>query len=107
MNDTYADAFKKEARELLGHLEDALLSMVERRPRLRAEGLRRAGTEDTEGVHTCARLCQKKRSGYFWLMAERRQELLPTGLVKVQYSSNFTGSLLLPATTAPVVSSVV
>ena len=44
---------------------------------------------------------------YFWLIPDRRQALFPTGLVKVQYSSNLTGSVLLPSTTAPVVSSVV
>ena len=40
-----------------------------------------------------------------WLMADSFQGLLPTGRVKVQYSSNFTGSVLLPSTTWPVVSS--
>lgn len=44
---------------------------------------------------------------YCWLIADSRHGLLPTGLVKVQYSSNFTGSVLLPEITAPVVSSVV
>ena len=44
---------------------------------------------------------------YFWLIADNRQGLLPTGRVKVQSSSNFTGSVLLPDTTAPVASSVV
>jgi hypothetical protein len=44
---------------------------------------------------------------YFWLIALSFQELFPTGRVKVQYSSNLTGSVLLPESTAPVVSSVV
>ena len=39
---------------------------------------------------------------YFWLMDDNRQGLLPAGRVNVQYSSNFTGSVLLPETTAPV-----
>jgi hypothetical protein len=47
------------------------------------------------------------RAAYFWLIADKRQGLLPTGRVKVQNSSNFTGSVLLPTTTAPVASSVV
>ena len=44
---------------------------------------------------------------YIWLIAESFQGLFPTALVKVQHSSNFTGSVLLPAMTAPVVASVV
>jgi len=42
-----------------------------------------------------------------WVMAESFQELGPTGRVKVQYSSNFTGSVLLPSSTSPVRSSTI
>ena len=38
-------------------------------------------------------------------MADSCQGLLPTGRVKVQYSSNFTGSVLLPWMIWPLVSS--
>lgn len=44
---------------------------------------------------------------YCWWIADSRHGLAPTGLVKVQYSWNFTGSVLLPDTIAPVASSVV
>jgi hypothetical protein len=49
----------------------------------------------------------KLKPTYFWLIALSFQGLLPTCRVKVQYSSNLTGSVLLPEITAPVVSSVV
>ena len=47
------------------------------------------------------------RPVYACAIAESLQGLFPTCRVKVQCSSNLTGSVLLPAVTAPVVSSVV
>jgi hypothetical protein len=47
----------------------------------------------------------RTRFYFAWLMADSCQGLLPTDRVKVQYSSNFTGSVLLPSVTWPVVSS--
>jgi hypothetical protein len=45
--------------------------------------------------------------GYACWMALSLQALGPTGRVKVQYSSNLTGSLRLPSTTWPELSSTV
>jgi len=56
---------------------------------------------DPEGSHV---ICgENAQSGiHTWLIAESLQGLFPTARVNVQHSSNFTGSVLLPATTAPV-----
>ena len=42
-----------------------------------------------------------------WLIADNFHGLFPTGRVNVQDSPNLTGSVLLPDTTCPVVSSTV
>ena len=52
-------------------------------------------------------LLPKGEGGYACWMALSLQALGPTGRVKVQYSSNLTGSVRLPSTTCPEPSSTV
>ncbi len=75
------------------------------------QGQREAGTETQRAAPEAGAArtdCGSDEDVYpGWLTALNFQGLGPTGRVNVQYSSNFTGSVLLPLTTWLVRSSTV